>query len=217
MNSADEPDEPCDYVLKFLVLGDTGVGKTSILTRYVEDRFNTTFSTTVGVDFCQKKVKFDYKGSLVNVQLQLWDTAGQERFRSLTSSFFRDAMGFLLVFDLTNESSFHHINDWLVQLHTHCYNEQPPVVIVGNKVDLERVVERESAEHLTTELGFKYIESSAMDNINVNEAVGALLELVLKNTIENDGARDKDSGYLTIAPEQIVQSGNPSNSSSCFC
>ena len=217
MNSVAESDDACDYVLKFLVLGDTGVGKTSILTRYVEDRFNATFSTTVGVDFCQKKVKMDYKGTQMNIQLQLWDTAGQERFRSLTSSFFRDAMGFLLVFDLTNESSFHHINDWLVQLHTHCYNEQPPVVIVGNKVDLDRVVERESAQQLSSELGFRYIESSAMNDINVNEAVGALLELVLENTIEKEGTEDKDAGYLTIAPEQFVQSETPSRSSSCYC
>ena len=217
MSSVGEPDEPCDYVLKFLVLGDTGVGKTSLLTRYVEDRFNATFSTTVGVDFCQKKVKLNYKGTQMNVQLQLWDTAGQERFRSLTSSFFRDAMGFLLVFDLTNESSFHHINDWLVQLHAHCYNEQPPVVIVGNKVDLERVVERESAEQVTSELGFRYIESSAMNNVNVNEAVGALMELVLEHTIEREGSGDKDTGYLTIAPEQIVQSGTSTRSSSCYC
>ena len=83
-------EEPCDYILKFLVLGDTGVGKTSILTRYVEDRFSSTFSTTVGVDFCQKKIKHTTgDGTTLNVQLQLWDTAGQERFRSLTSSFFR--------------------------------------------------------------------------------------------------------------------------------
>lgn len=211
-----DSDEPSDYVLKFLVLGDTGVGKTSLLTRYVEDRFNSTFATTVGVDFCQKKVKFDYKGTLVNIQLQLWDTAGQERFRSLTSSFFRDAMGFLLVFDLTNENSFHHINDWLVQLHTHCYNEQPPVVIVGNKVDLERVITKESAKSLSSELGFKYIESSAMNNVNVNEAVGALLELVLDHIIEGNGNGTKDSDYLTIAPEQIIQSSS-SSKSSCSC
>lgn len=214
MSSADN-EEPCDHILKFLVLGDTGVGKTSILTRYVEDRFNAAFSTTVGVDFCQKKVKYEYKGSMVNVQLQLWDTAGQERFRSLTSSFFRDAMGFLLVFDLTNESSFHHINDWLVQLHTHCYNDQPPVVIVGNKIDQPRNVDQASAERLANELGYRYIEASAMNNVNVNEAVGALLQLVLERTIEK--GIENNSDYLTIAPEQFIQSSANTNTSNCYC
>ena len=211
-------EEPCDYILKFLVLGDTGVGKTSILTRYVEDRFSTTFSTTVGVDFCQKKVKYDYEGRQLNVQLQLWDTAGQERFRSLTSSFFRDAMGFLLVYDLTNESSFHHINDWLIQLHSHCYNDHPPVVIVGNKVDQQRVVSQNHAESLAKELGYRYVEVSALENVNVNEAVGALLQLVLEHTIENKAAENKDSQFLTIAPDQIVQgSSNGNKSSNCYC
>ena len=217
MGSISESDETCDYILKFLVLGDTGVGKTSILTRYVEDRFSSAFSTTVGVDFCQKKVKYEYKGTMYNVQLQLWDTAGQERFRSLTSSFFRDAMGFLLVYDLTNESSFHHINDWLVQLHTHCYNDHPPVVIIGNKIDQVRVVDKAAAERVASDLGYKYIETSALENINVNEAVGALLQLVLEHVVENNGAADKDSEYLTIAPEQIVQSGSQAKSSNCFC
>ena len=96
-------EEPCDYILKFLVLGDTGVGKTSILTRYVEDRFSTTFSTTVGVDFCQKKVKYDYEGRQLNVQLQLWDTAGQERFRSLIPSYIRDSTVAVVVYDITSK------------------------------------------------------------------------------------------------------------------
>lgn len=212
-------EEPCDYILKFLVLGDTGVGKTSLLTRYVEDRFSTTFSTTVGVDFCQKKIKFDYKGVQHNIQLQLWDTAGQERFRSLTSSFFRDAMGFLLVFDLTNESSFHHINDWLVQLHTHCYDDQPPVVIVGNKLDQEggRTVSRDSASAISVDLGYRYVETSALNNTNVNEAVGALLEQVLAKVI--DKGEDKNTGgsdYLTIAPDKLRPPEEPPKSS-CYC
>nr|CAH7764254.1 unnamed protein product [Callosobruchus chinensis] len=101
-----------DYLIKFLALGDSGVGKTSFLYQYTDGSFNSRFISTVGIDF---RI-YQSKGRNYKIHLQLWDTAGQERFRSLTTAFYRDAMGFLLLFDLTNEQSFLEIRNWIEQL-----------------------------------------------------------------------------------------------------
>ncbi|NWI41518.1 RB27A protein, partial [Picathartes gymnocephalus] len=108
-----------DYLIKFLALGDSGVGKTSLLYQYTDGKFNSKFITTVGIDFREKRVVYrpngpdGVGGRGQRIHLQLWDTAGQERFRSLTTAFFRDAMGFLLLFDLTNEQSFLNVRNWI--------------------------------------------------------------------------------------------------------
>uniref|UniRef100_A0A8B9MT52 small monomeric GTPase n=1 Tax=Accipiter nisus TaxID=211598 RepID=A0A8B9MT52_9AVES len=101
-----------DYLIKLLALGDSGVGKTTFLYRYTDNKFNPKFITTVGIDFREKRVVYNSRGpngspgKAFKVHLQLWDTAGQERFRSLTTAFFRDAMGFLLMFDLTSQQTW---------------------------------------------------------------------------------------------------------------
>ena len=132
-----------DYLIKFLALGNSGVGKTSFLHRYTDHSFNPRFISTVGIDFREKKINWRGSRSDHNerqtarsqrVQLQLWDTAGQERFRSLTTAFFRDAMGFLLMFDVTSDQSLMSTRDWLDQLTTHAYTSSPDIVLCGNKV-----------------------------------------------------------------------------------
>ncbi len=134
-----------DYLIKFLALGDSGVGKTSFLYQYTDNQFNSKFISTVGIDFREKRVvyKSPTNGRSHRIHLQLWDTAGQERFRSLTTAFFRDAMGFILMFDLTSELSFLNVRNWISQLQTHAYCEDPDIILVGNKIDLEdrRVVD----------------------------------------------------------------------------
>ncbi|XP_074923577.1 ras-related protein Rab-27B [Chelonoidis abingdonii] len=108
-----------DYLIKLLALGDSGVGKTTFLYRYTDNKFNPKFITTVGIDFREKRVIYHSRGpngspgKAFKVHLQLWDTAGQERFRSLTTAFFRDAMGFLLMFDLTSQQSFLNVRNWM--------------------------------------------------------------------------------------------------------
>uniref|UniRef100_A0A670XVE4 small monomeric GTPase n=1 Tax=Pseudonaja textilis TaxID=8673 RepID=A0A670XVE4_PSETE len=112
-----------DYLIKFLALGDSGVGKTSFLYQYTDGKFNSKFITTVGIDFREKRLVYrpnrpdgvSCRGQ--RIHLQLWDTAGQERFRSLTTAFFRDAMGFLLLFDLTSEQSFLNVRNWMSKSH----------------------------------------------------------------------------------------------------
>ncbi|KAL0601137.1 LOW QUALITY PROTEIN: Ras-related protein Rab-27A [Plecturocebus cupreus] len=155
------PGSNYDYLIKFLALGDSGVGKTSVLYQYTDGKFNSKFITTVGIDFREKRVVYRANGPDgaigrgQRIHLQLWDTAGQERFRSLTTAFFRDAMGFLLLFDLTNEQSFLNVRNWISQLHMHAYCENPDIVLCGNKSDLEdqRVVKEEEARALAEKYG----------------------------------------------------------------
>ncbi|XP_077562017.1 ras-related protein Rab-27A-like isoform X1 [Haemaphysalis longicornis] len=185
-----------DYLIKFLALGDSGVGKTSFLYQYTNSTFNSKFISTVGIDFREKRITYrspEGGGRSQRIYLQLWDTAGQEKFRSLTTAFFRDAMGFLVLFDLTSEQSFLSIRSWLEQLRTHAYCENPDVVLCGNKADLEegRAVSEERARAEAAKHGFPYFETSAATGHNVGRAVDALLELVMRriqHTVDRGGA-----------------------------
>ncbi|XP_040198655.1 ras-related protein Rab-27A isoform X2 [Rana temporaria] len=184
-----------DYLIKFLALGDSGVGKTSFLYQYTDAKFNSKFITTVGIDFREKRVVYrangpdGVAGRGQRVHLQLWDTAGQERFRSLTTAFFRDAMGFVLIFDLTNEQSFLNVRNWISQLQIHAYCENPDIVMCGNKCDLEdqRAVKEEEAKEFAEKYGIPYFETSAADGTNVNKAVETLLDLIMKRMERNLG------------------------------
>ncbi|CAH1373613.1 hypothetical protein MTP99_014987 [Tenebrio molitor] len=170
-----------DYLIKFLALGDSGVGKTSFLYQYTDGLFNSRFISTVGIDFREKRLLYQSKGRNHRIHLQLWDTAGQERFRSLTTAFYRDAMGFLLLFDLTNEQSFLEIRNWVEQLRLHAYCECPDVVLCGNKADLEdrRVVTEWRAREMAEKHGLVYLETSAATGQNVSRSVETLLEKVM--------------------------------------
>uniref|UniRef100_UPI00398F6A50 ras-related protein Rab-27A n=1 Tax=Pristiophorus japonicus TaxID=55135 RepID=UPI00398F6A50 len=200
-----------DYLIKFLALGDSGVGKTSFLYQYTDAKFNSKFITTVGIDFREKRVVYKASGPDGNagrgqrIHLQLWDTAGQERFRSLTTAFFRDAMGFLLIFDLTNEQSFLNVRNWISQLQIHAYCENPDIVLCGNKCDLEdqRAVKEEDAKELAEKYGLPYFETSAATASNVNKAVDTLLELIMKRM-----ERCVDKSWI---PEGVVRSNGHSS------
>ncbi|XP_010607348.1 ras-related protein Rab-27A isoform X2 [Fukomys damarensis] len=195
-----------DYLIKFLALGDSGVGKTSVLYQYTDGKFNSKFITTVGIDFREKRLVYRASGldgapgRGQRIHLQLWDTAGQERFRSLTTAFFRDAMGFLLLFDLTNEQSFLNVRNWITQLQMHAYCDNPDVVLCGNKSDLEdqRVVKEEEARALAEKYGLPYFETSAANGTNIGPAVEALLDLIMKRM-----ERCVDKSWV---PEGVVRS-----------
>ncbi|XP_078240252.1 ras-related protein Rab-27B isoform X1 [Pogona vitticeps] len=177
-----------DYLIKLLALGDSGVGKTTFLYRYTDNKFNPKFITTVGIDFREKRVVYNSRGSngspgkAFKVHLQLWDTAGQERFRSLTTAFFRDAMGFLLMFDLTSQQSFLNVRNWMSQLQANAYCENPDIVLIGNKADLsdQREVNDRQAKDLADKYGIPYFETSAATGQNVDQAVEMLLDLIMK-------------------------------------
>ncbi|XP_029141983.1 ras-related protein Rab-27B [Protobothrops mucrosquamatus] len=206
-----------DYLIKLLALGDSGVGKTTLLYRYTDNKFNPKFITTVGIDFREKRVVYNSQGSsgssgkAFKVHLQLWDTAGQERFRSLTTAFFRDAMGFLLMFDLTSQQSFLNVRNWMSQLQANAYCENPDIVLIGNKADLsdQREVNERQAKELADKYGIPYFETSAATGQNVDKAVETLLDLIMKRMEQcvdksqlSDTANGGNSGKLVSSKSE---------------
>ncbi|XP_039273852.2 ras-related protein Rab-27B-like isoform X1 [Styela clava] len=188
--SDDILDSNYDFLIKFMLLGDSGVGKTCFLHRYMEGEFRSRFTATVGVDFRLKKLEYDFPeddGEEVKkkIHLQIWDTAGQERYRSLTKAFFRDGMGFLLLFDVGNVETFHSVRDWLSEIKEEAYCENPDIILIGNKCDLEnRAVSEKQGQQLANELNVRYIETSAKTGYNVKKAVNELLDMVMKRMVE---------------------------------
>jgi Ras-related protein Rab-8A len=121
-----------DYLIKLLLIGDSGVGKSCLLLRYSDDSFTSSFITTIGIDF---KIKSIMCGD-AKVKLQIWDTAGQERFRTITTAYYRGAMGILLVYDVADENSFNNVRNWMRQIDQNAA-ENVNRVLIGNKCDVD--------------------------------------------------------------------------------
>ncbi|XP_010875525.1 ras-related protein Rab-27B isoform X2 [Esox lucius] len=211
-----------DYLIKLLSLGDSGVGKTTFLYRYTDNKFNRKFTTTVGIDFREKRVMYLGTGSdgttekTFKVHLQLWDTAGQERFRSLTTAFFRDAMGFLLMFDLTNQQSFLNVRNWMSQLQANAYCESPDIVLVGTKADLKdlRDVQGKQARDLADRYGIPYFETSSATGAQVDRAVTTLLDLVMRRMEQSTAGPVSEAANGSTGPNNEAV---PSTSRRCAC
>ncbi|CAD6192176.1 unnamed protein product [Caenorhabditis auriculariae] len=184
--AAGQPDQNFDYMFKLLIIGNSSVGKTSFLFRYCDDSFTSAFVSTVGIDF---KVKTVFRGDK-RVKLQIWDTAGQERYRTITTAYYRGAMGFILMYDITNEESFNSVQDWCTQIKTYSW-ENAQVVLVGNKCDMdaERVVSVERGRQLADQLSLEFFETSAKENINVKAVFEKLVEIICDKMAES---LDKD-------------------------
>lgn len=150
-------------VLKMLLVGDSNVGKSSLLLRFVDDQFSPSFVTTVGIDFKIKDVVLRSNGT--KVKLQIWDTAGQERFRTITTAYYRGAQAIIIVYDVTNKQSFSHLAYWVTQVQDSTSNNpnKPIIVIVGNKADLaeQRTVGDMEARRFAESQGCLFAETSA--------------------------------------------------------
>mmetsp|Transcript_12568 Transcript_12568/g.18787 ORF Transcript_12568/g.18787 Transcript_12568/m.18787 type:complete len:207 (-) Transcript_12568:333-953(-) len=172
-------------LLKVIILGDSGVGKTSLMNRYVHQKFSSQYKATIGADFLIKHVAVEEKLTT----LQIWDTAGQERFQSLGVAFYRGSDCCVLVFDVTDSKSFKALNTWKREFLQYAGDNQSsvfPFVVLGNKCDMtdKRVVSREDAEAWCKENSIPYFETSAKDNTNVEQA----FETVAKRALERAGA-----------------------------
>jgi len=172
-------DDECKYLVKLIVIGSSGVGKSSLLLRYAMDTFKEDTRTTIGVDFKHKKLRVD--GELVNCQI--WDTAGQDRFSCISKEYYRGANGCLLVYDITDETSFAKIDHWYQELITYAHTpEEPVTVIVGNKCDLKNQakVKSEDATTYAKSHNMMFFETSAKLNYNVEEAFKVLVEDIVR-------------------------------------
>ena len=162
---------------KILTLGETTVGKTSLLNKFTENTFSKTQFATIGIDFKLKKININGK----TIELKIWDTAGQERYRNLTKQYYKGADGILLIFDLTKKETFLKINDWIDQLNSHFNQDEISIILIGNKKDLsDREISYEEGNQRGKELNILYFETSAKTGENVNEAFNSLTNEILK-------------------------------------
>ena len=166
--------------LKILLVGDSSVGKTTLLLKYVDGKFSDSHITTIGVEYKDKPIILNNR----NINLQIWDTSGQERYRSITKNFYRNADGILFVFDVTREDTFAHIKDWLISS-DEC-DKDFKKIIVGNKIDLERVVSKEKIENFGKAKNMKCYEVSAKTGEGLDDIFKATAELILEGKSEEE-------------------------------
>jgi len=169
-----------DYLVKTILVGDSGVGKSCLLKRFTRNEFADHHLSTIGVDFGVKTIDLDGKVA----KLQIWDTAGQERFRSITSSYYKGANVVLVVCDVTNPDSFKNVKKWMEEIKKYA-NEDVQVLIVANKTDdmRHRLIDQAEANEVANELGLPYIETSAKNSSNVEEAFFSIAKTFIKKRV----------------------------------
>jgi small GTP-binding protein len=175
-------DDGTELTIKLLIVGDSTVGKTNFVCSIADNNFNENYFASTGVDL--KKTSIKINGKTIN--LQLWDTAGQEKYRSMAKSLFLKAQGIFVLYDITNESSFNDLKNW-IDLIKEEGNSDIPIIIVGNKMDLKdkRVVEKEKAMEYAKQQKMDYIETSSLTRENINKAITLLTGKVLKKANSN--------------------------------
>ncbi|CEM12832.1 unnamed protein product [Vitrella brassicaformis CCMP3155] len=177
-------DEQYDHLVKLLLLGDSAVGKSSLLMRFCEDKFTPQFVLTIGVDFKTKTVACGGK----RLKLQVWDTAGQERFRTITPAYYRSAMGVILTYDITSMETFNNIRYWMKNLEDYA-DKNVQKVLIGNKCDLEgdRQVPTQRGRDLAAEYHIPFFETSAKSNSNVEASFMCISDLIRASRFPDDG------------------------------
>ena len=168
-----EDDDNYDLIFKIVLIGDSGVGKTNILSRYISNEFSLNTQATVGVEFGSKIIK---KGEKL-IKLQIWDTAGQERYKSITSAYYKGAKGAFVVYDITKMKTFKNLDKWITELKANG-NEDIYIILIGNKLDLEknREVMTNDVKRKAEELKVGYFETSALDGSNIEHAFDVIVE-----------------------------------------
>ena len=190
-------EENYDLILKLVMIGDSGVGKTNILSRYINNEFSLTSKSTVGVEFGSTLVKKN--GKLI--KLQIWDTAGQERYKSITSAYYKGAKGAFVVYDITREKTFKNIDKWILELKANG-NSDILIILIGNKLDLEknREVNIDDVKRKAEELKVAYFETSALDGSNIEHAFDVIVTEMVKKlgdeAFNNNIKKDKNNNKV---------------------
>ena len=182
-------EENYDFIFKVLLLGNSDVGKSSLILRYVDQVWSDTFVPTIGVDFKVKTLELQNK----QIKMQIWDTAGQERFRNVISSYFRGAHGILLIYDVTNRDSFKNLESWLIEIEKNA-SENVLKILIGNKNDLvdDKEIKTEEGQAFANRNGMQFIETSAKENTNVTEAFECLVKLMMEFNSEKKAPTTKN-------------------------
>ena len=184
-----------DYKVKLIIVGDSGVGKTNLITRFASDKFEKNSKATIGVEFIYKTLKINKD----IFKIEIWDTAGEERYKSITSAYYKGAKGAIIVYDITSEKSFNNIETWIQEVKGKSSNNLQ-ILIIGNKSDLskDRKVSSEQGIEKAKTLNLHLFETSALDKTNVTEAFYCLFKeiyLDIKNKLRSN-ANNFDGGNL---------------------
>ena len=183
-------DDEYDYLFKVVLIGDSGVGKSNLLSRFTRNEFNLESKSTIGVEFATRSIQVDGK----TIKAQIWDTAGQERYRAITSAYYRGAVGALLVYDIAKH--------WLRELRDHA-DQNIVIMLVGNKSDLRhlRAVPTDEAKNFAEQHSLSFIETSALDSTNVELAFQNILTEIYR-IVSQKQIRDPPEGD-TIRPQNV--------------
>lgn len=204
-------DDEYDYLFKVVLIGDSGVGKSNLLSRFTRNEFNLESKSTIGVEFATRSIEVDGK----TIKAQIWDTAGQERYRAITSAYYRGAVGALLVYDIAKHLTYENVERWLRELRDHA-DQNIVIMLVGNKSDLRhlRAVPTDEAKGFAERNGLSFIETSALDSTNVETAFQNILTEIYR-IVSQKQIRDPPEGSV-IRPnlENIdVKPTNPATDS----
>jgi len=192
-----------DYLFKVVLIGDSGVGKSNLLSRFTRNEFNLETKSTIGVEFATRSINVDGK----TLKAQIWDTAGQERYRAITAAYYRGAVGALLVYDIAKHGTYVNVTRWLKELRDHA-DSNIVIMLVGNKSDLKhlRAVPTDEAKAFSTENGLSFIETSALDASNVESAFQTILtdiyRIVSSKSLEQsaDPIKPPTGDSITVSP-----------------
>ncbi|KAJ1084803.1 hypothetical protein NDU88_004949 [Pleurodeles waltl] len=206
-------DDEYDYLFKVVLIGDSGVGKSNLLSRFTRNEFNLESKSTIGVEFATRSIQVDGK----TIKAQIWDTAGQERYRAITSAYYRGAVGALLVYDIAKHLTYENVERWLKELRDHADNNIV-IMLVGNKSDLRhlRAVPTDEARAFAEKNNLSFIETSALDSTNVEEAFKNILteiyRIVSQKQIADRSAHDESPGNnvvdISVPPTTDGQKSN---------
>eukprot|EP00189_Rhodosorus_marinus_P005400 CAMPEP_0113954498 /NCGR_PEP_ID=MMETSP0011_2-20120614/595_1 /TAXON_ID=101924 /ORGANISM="Rhodosorus marinus" /LENGTH=214 /DNA_ID=CAMNT_0000963651 /DNA_START=34 /DNA_END=678 /DNA_ORIENTATION=- /assembly_acc=CAM_ASM_000156 len=182
-------DDGYDYLYKIVLVGDSGVGKSNLLTRFTKNEFNYDSRTTIGVEFATSIIKVEDK----SIKAQIWDTAGQERYRAITKAYYRGAFGALILYDISKKATFESVERWLKELKENSDNDMV-IMLVGNKSDLtnQRQVRTDEGKAFASTNGLSFIETSALDASNVNEAFTEILTEIFNQKRAKPVVGDKE-------------------------
>jgi len=184
-------DDEYDYLFKVVLIGDSGVGKSNLLSRFTRNEFNLESKSTIGVEFATRSITVEGK----TIKAQIWDTAGQERYRAITAAYYRGAVGALLVYDIAKHTTYENVERWLKELRDHADNNIV-IMLVGNKSDLRhlRAVPTEEARGYAERNNLSFIETSALDSTNVETAFQNILteiyKIVSQKQLDQTGSGD---------------------------
>ena len=204
-----------DYKIKLIIVGDSGVGKTNLISRFAEDKFELNSKATIGVEFIYKTLKINDE----IFKIEIWDTAGQERYKSISSAYYKGAKGAIKVYDKTSEKSFYNIDLWINEVQMKVTNDLQ-IMIIGNKTDLykERKVSKEKGIEKAKSLNLNLFEASALDKTNVNDAFIYLLKEIyidIKNISRNSSSLNYDGKNFVVNGVDINTSPKRKKTTCC--